>query len=181
MEKVTRPNVPLPRQPRYGWQHGEMPEQTLGHTGGSGARGAFPEPSKSMARSMAGAVLYQKSIDNSAVWYWHDPSDRFSLRRHVSWGLFVVFVVVLVSGPRLWVRHSGYRQAELAQDIDDLVGVRDRMKVRKGRLEDPSRVAALAEDRGFHETEEDSYVWSALPLSEEGLETEVAQLVVTED
>lgn len=108
---------------------------------------------------MEGAVMYHKLIDNSSVRYRHDPSDRYALRTHISWGLFVVLLLLVVSGPRLWVRHSGYRQAQMAETIDEITAVREHLKVERGRLENLRRVAVLADRMGLAETTEGSYMF----------------------
>lgn len=181
MEKTTRANAPLSRQPRYGWRHGTIPERVLGKAVGSGAGGRPAQPAQYTSLGMEGTVLFQKTIDNSSVNYRHDPRDRDALRWHVSWGLFVVLMVLLASGPRLWVRHSGYRQAQLTEKIEELIVVRDQLKVQKGRLEDLRRVAAFAEQSGLQETDEDRYTWFAPSHVEEDPETAVARLFVRED
>ena len=180
MEKEKRLNASLPSRPRYGRSEGVTPREFPGHAGGSGA-GSEAEPRRVFARGMEGAVLYQKSIDNSAVTYWHDPSDRDSLRRKISWGLFVVFAVALVTAPRLWVRHSGYRQTQLGERIDSLTMIRNGLKVEKGEREASRRIAELAKELGLRATEESRFVWLPPRLSDKDPETEVAQLFVGED
>ena len=177
MEKTTEPNAPLPQYAQYGWSNASLPQAVLGTATGGGASRRSPTPGQ--VAPMEGAVLYQKKIDNSAVRYRHDPRDRAALRRHVSWGLFVVFLLLLAFGPRLWVRHLGYRQAKLTETIEQLTLVRDQLKVRRGRLQDLRRVAALAEQRGLMQTEESSYTWFAPPSSESGTRRAVAQLFDT--
>ncbi len=177
MEKTTKPNAPLPGPPQHGWRHGPTPERVLGKAVGSGAGGTSPKPAQPTSLGMEGAVLYQKTIDNSAVNYRHDPRDRDALRWHVSLGLFIVLTVLLASGPRLWVRHSGYRQAELSEKIEQLIVVRDQLKVQKGRLEELARVASFAEQIGLQETQEDRYTWFAPEPAEEDPETAVARLL----
>ena len=175
MEKRTEPNAPLPRLPRYGWSQAPTPGEMPGAAGTGG--GAEPSASSgTRAMPMEGAVLYQKAIDNSDVTYRHDPGDRDALRAHVSWGLFVVFLLLLASGPRLWVRHSGYRQAQLAEQAEKLIVIRDQLKVQKGRLEDLRRVAALAEASGLRETEAGRYTWFAPAPADGVTETAVARL-----
>ncbi len=178
MEKKTEPNAPLPRQPQYGWSNASMPRQVLGHAAGSGAGGP-PEKVRSMP--MEGAVLYQKAIDNTSVSYRHDPRDRYVLSTHVSWGLFVVLILLIASGPRLWVRHSGYRQAQLTETIEQLTAVREDLKVERGRLEDLRRVAALAEEIGLGETDEGSFVWPAAHPLDGGTEPTVARLFSSQE
>ena len=176
MEKNTEPNAPLPRQPQYGWTDVSMPDYTRDDSEGSGAE---LSPARVRSMPMEGAVLYQKAIDNSSVRYRHDPRDRYALRTHVSWGLFVVLILLLASGPRLWVRHSGYRQAQLTETIEQLTAVREHLKVEKGRLEDLQRIAGLAQEIGLEETEDTSYTWTpARPLGGGPVPT-VARLIST--
>ncbi len=174
MEKKTEPNAPLPRQPLYGWTNASTPGNARGQAVGSGAAGSR---AKVQSMPMEGAVLYQKAIDNSSLSYRHDPRDRYVLRTHVSWGLFVVLILLLASGPRLWVRQSGYRQANLTETIEQLVAVREHLKVEKGRLEDLQRVAALAQELGLGETEDDSYTWTAARPPGGTSEPTVARLI----
>ena len=89
-------------------------------------------------------------------------------------GFFMLFVLVTVFGPRLWLRHAGYRQVRLAENVEQLVQVRDQLKIRRGSLRDLRRVAALAEIAGLVETTEERYVWSA-PATADDRRT-VAQL-----
>ncbi len=110
---------------------------------------------------MGGAVLYQKKIDNSAISYRYDPRDRDELQSFVSVGLFLALLLLVAFGPRLWQRHSGYRQAQLRERIEKLAAVRDELKVQKGRLEGLPRVRALAEQQGLRETDQDRYTWFA--------------------
>ncbi|MDE0105569.1 MAG: hypothetical protein OXN89_24595 [Bryobacterales bacterium] len=128
--------------------------------------------------SMEGAVLYRKAIDNSGVRYKHDPRDRNLLARNISWGLFAVFMLLVLSGPRLWVRQWGYRQEQLAQRIERLAAVRDQLKVHRGRMEDLSRIAALAELDGLAETDPERYKWAgeAPPANVGATDTTVARL-----
>ncbi len=126
---------------------------------------------------MEGALLYRKAIDNSGVHYEVDPRDRPALARHVSWGLFAVFVLLVLSGPRLWVRQWGYRQEQLAQRMEQLTVVRDQLKVQRGRLQDLRRIAALAEVDGLAATESDRYNWTAQrPVANPPSDTAVARL-----
>ncbi len=172
MEKNTEPNAPLRRHPGHGWSNASTPPAVPRD---AAAGGADPLPAPA-AMPMEGAVLYQKSIDNSSLRYRHDPRDRDALRAHISWGLFVVMILLLASGPRLWVRHSGYRQAQMTETIDELIAVREHLKVEKGRLEDLRRVAVLAQRIGLRETGEGSYVFPEQRLIGAEPETAVAQL-----
>lgn len=181
MEKKREASAPLPKATRYGWSPGTMPERMLGKANGSGAGGGLPLPVPPGPIGIEGTMLYQKSIDNSTVHYKHDPSDRDALRRYVSLALFVVLMVCAFSAPRIWVRHSGYRQAELNQKIEQLAVVRDRLKVTKGRLEDLRRVAVFAELIGLQETEESNYTWFAPSETGAAGRPEVAQLLVSEE
>ena len=122
------------------------------------------------------AVAYQKRIDNSDVHFQHDPRDRDSLRWHVSLGLFIVLVVLVATAPRLWVRHSGYRQAKLSEKIEHLIVVRDQLIVEKGRREELSQIAEHAKQIGLRETDANSYTWFAPQPDEEDPGIEMARL-----
>ena len=176
MEKTTRPNAPLQRPPQYGWQHGAPSQRDLGKAVRSGAGGTNPKRAQPTSLGMEVAVVYQKRIDNSDVHYRHDPRDRDSLRWHVSLGLFIVLVLLVATAPRLWVRHSGYRQAKLGEKIEQLIVVRDQLIVEKGRREELSRIAEHAEQIGLQETDPDRYTWFAPEPVQEDPETEVARL-----
>lgn len=173
MEKQQEQGAPLARPPLYGWSRVSMPQPVPSARSASGAAAGGTSAAGNRP-AMEGTVLYQKVIDNSTVHYRYDPRDREVLRRSVSWGLFIVLLVLMASGPRVWVRHSGYRQAELNQRIDDLVTQRDQLKVRKGRMEELQRVAMLAEQSGLQETDEARFRWHTAP-SNEG-DGEVARL-----
>lgn len=180
MEKTSALNAPLPRHTRSSRGNGPLPALRRGRAAGSGARGG--QSASGTFVPMEGAVLYQKAIDNSGVRYRHDPRDRDVWRSLVSGGLFVALLFILAFGPRLWVRHSGYRQAQLREQIEQLTVVRDQLKVRKGSLEDLRRVAALAGERGLEETEAKSYTWFAPQPIESGPGRKaVAQLFGAED
>lgn len=174
MEKLTEPKAPLRAQPRYGWTRAPLLEP--GNTRVAGGGAASPQSAVPTV-PMKDAVLYQKEIDNSAITYRHDPRDRHMLHTNVSLGLFIVLILVVASAPRLWERHSGYRQAALTEQVERLKVVRESLKVERGRLADLRRVATLAEAMGFSQTEDSSYAWtSARPLRGGG-EHRVAQLV----
>ena len=175
MEKENRPNAPPQEQTRYGWSTSSLPQQVLRNGPSGGAIPRSPDPAR--FAPMEGALLYQKRIDNSGVCYRHDPRDRDAMRRHVSWGLFVVFLVVVWFAPRLWVRHLGYREARLTETIAQLTTVRDQLKVKRGRLGDRRRVAALAEMGGLHETDEGSYTWFAPRSVDSSAQDAVALLI----
>ena len=128
--------------------------------------------------SMEGALLYRKAIDNRGVRYKSDPGDRHALAKYVSLALFVVFALLVLSGPRLWVRQWGYRQEQLSERIDQLTAVRDQLRVQRGRLENLRRIAALAEIEGLAETDSERYKWTAAQAPEEPqLGTAVARLL----
>ena len=175
MEKTNRPHAPRPVSPQYGWRDPRTVETALGRAEG-GARGAEPGRGSAMPVEIGGAVIYQKRFDNGDVHYRHDPRDRASLRWHVSVGLFVALMLLLAFGPRLWVRHSGYRQAELTAKVNRLVAVRDQLKYEKGRREGLARVAELAQELGLRQTEENSYMWFTPQPGEEELEHAVVRL-----
>ena len=175
MEKTNRLNAPLPKQAQYGWSTASLPQQVLRDVPRGGAIPQSPDPAP--FAPMEGAVLYQKRIDNSGVRYRHDPRDRDAMRRHLSWGLFVVFLLVVLFAPRLWVRHLGYREAQLTETITQLTLVRDGLKVERGRLGDLRRVAALAEQSGLQETDESSYTWFAPRSVDSASQSAVALLI----
>lgn len=178
MEKRTEPNAPLPWRPHLGWGKNPNPVRHGGPPVASGAQ--LPSVARRSV-PMEGVVLYRKAIDNSSVKYRHDPTDRYALRRHVSMGLFVVLLSLIATSPRLWVRHSGYRQAQLTETVEQLVAVREHLKVEKGRLENLQRVAALAADLGLGRTEDTKYTWTAQRRLGGGPEPTVAELFVHGD
>ena len=175
MEKENRPNAPLPEPGQYGWSKSSLPQQVLRNRPSGGAIPRHPPSTR--AASMEGAVLYQKRTDNSGVRYRHDPRDRDAMRRQISWGLFVVFLLVVWFAPRLWVRHLGYREAQLTESIAQLALVRDQLKVERGRLQDRRLIAARAETEGLQETDEGSYTWFAPRPVDSGSKTAVALLI----
>lgn len=180
MEKKTEPNAPLPWQPQVGWGGAPPPTPTENRSLAM-ASGAELPPAARRSIPMEGAVLYRKSIDNSSVKYRHDPTDRHALRAQLSWGLFFVVVLLLATSPRLLVRHSGYRQAQLSAKIEKLVAVREHLKVEKGRVEDLQRVERLAAELGFSSTGDESYTWTGERRLGGGSEPTVAQLISDAD
>ena len=104
-------------------------------------------------------AFFIKDIENDAVEHRYDPSDERSLRGLLGCGLAVALALVILFGPRAWVRHSGYRAAELSRQIEELQVVQDQLTVRQGQLGDLRRVADLAAKDGFIEPRPGDYAW----------------------
>ncbi len=65
--------------------------------------------------------MYVKAIDNQHVKRPADPADKRAWRRMVGYGSLAVLVLVMALGPRAWLRHSSYRQAELTEKRTELL------------------------------------------------------------
>jgi hypothetical protein len=122
-------------------------------------------------------VFFIKNIDNYAVEYRYDPTDKRSLRRLVGCGLAVALTLLLAFGPRAWVRQSGYRTAELSRQIEELRIVQDHLTVRQGQLADLRRVADLAAKDGFVEPRPGDYAWQDRTVPPVNPDNALAQLI----
>ncbi len=104
-------------------------------------------------------AFFIKDIENNGVEHRYDPSDERSLRGLLGCGLVLALTLLMLFGPRAWVRHSGYRAAELSRQIEELQVVQDQLTVRQGQMGDLRRVADLASKDGFIEPRPGDYAW----------------------
>lgn len=116
---------------------------------------------------MEEVALYIKQIDNSGVRRQADPAGRRALTRMIGLGLAALFVLVLCFGPRAWLRHSGYRQAELAELRQELSEINHHLQVRHAQLSDLRRVVRMAAQQGLSEPPPERYTWQGRTIQEE--------------
>jgi hypothetical protein len=108
---------------------------------------------------MEDVALFIKDIDNSLVRRKPDPRGKSAWLRFVVSGAMILMVVLLSSGPRAWLRHSGYRQAELEKNYQKLMEFNQQLKVRQAMLSDLQRISVLAAEQGFVEPPTDQFEW----------------------
>lgn len=113
---------------------------------------------------MEEVLLYVKSIESQHVRRAADPADKRAWRRMVGYGSLTVLMLVMAFGPRAWLRHSSYRQAELIEKRTELREIQDHLRVRYAQVSDLRRVMAKAALAGLEAPPTDRYVWQAAPL-----------------
>lgn len=113
---------------------------------------------------MEEVLLYVKAIEGQHVRRSADPADKRAWRRMVGYGVLGVLVLVMAFGPRAWLRHSSYRQAELLERQTELREIQDHLRVRHAQVSDLRRVMARAATAGLQAPTTDRYVWQAIPL-----------------
>ena len=112
---------------------------------------------------MEEVLLYVKTIESQHVRRSADPADKRVWRRMVGFGFLAVVLLVLAFGPRAWLRHSSYRQAELLEQRTALREIQDHLKVRYAQASDLRRVMARAAGAGLEAPTTDRYLWQATP------------------
>ena len=113
---------------------------------------------------MEEVLLYVKTIEGQHVRRSADPADKRAWRRMVGYGALGVLVLVMAFGPRAWLRHSSYRQAELLEKRTQLHEIQDHLRVRHAQVSDLRRVMARAASAGLQAPATDRYVWQSTPL-----------------
>jgi hypothetical protein len=108
---------------------------------------------------MEEVTLFIKNIDNSQVRRKADPRGKAAWLRFVASGTMILLVLLLSSGPRAWLRHSGYRQADLEKEYQALLEINRQLKVRQSMLSDLQRISELAAAEGFVEPPPDQFDW----------------------
>ena len=115
-------------------------------------------------------AFFVKEVDNSGLRRAADPSDRGAWARMVAMGCLVLLAAVLILGPRAWLRHSGYRLNELAEQREDLLRVQQQLLVRQAQLTEYGHVTGLAAAQGFSNPELENYAWqSGVPADDSAL------------
>jgi hypothetical protein len=108
---------------------------------------------------MEEVTLFIKDIDNSQVRRKADPRGKAAWLRFVVSGTMILMAVLLSSGPRAWLRHSGYRQADMEKEYQALLEINRQLKVREAMLSDLQRISDLATAEGFVEPPPDQFDW----------------------
>ena len=119
---------------------------------------------------MEEVTLYIKEIDNSDVRRPADPAGRRAFVRMIGSGLLALVVLVLCFGPRAWLRHSGYRQAELSERRQELSEINHHLQVRHAQLSDLRRVVRMAAAQGLSEPPPERYTWQGRTIDEAPVE-----------
>ena len=115
---------------------------------------------------MEEVLLYVKDTDSQHVRRSADPADKRAWRRMVGWGFVGVVALVLAVGPRAWLRHSSYRQAELVDQRTELREIQDHLRVRHAQVSDLRRVMVRAADAGLQAPTGDRFLWQAPDAAE---------------
>jgi hypothetical protein len=108
---------------------------------------------------MEEVTLFVKNIDNSQVRRKADPRGKAAWLRFVVSGTMILLALLVSSGPRAWLRHSGYRQADMEKEYQALLEINRQLKVRQAMLSDPQRISVLAAAEGFVEPPPDQFDW----------------------
>ncbi len=108
---------------------------------------------------MEEVTLFIKDIDNSRVRRKADPRGKVAWLRFVVSGTMILLALLVSSGPRAWLRHSGYRQADMDKEYQALLEINRQLKVRQAMLSDLQRISVLAAAEGFVEPPPDQFDW----------------------
>lgn len=114
---------------------------------------------------MEDVFLYVKPIDNSGVKRPVDPADKKAWLRTVGSLTVLLLLLVLALGPRAWLRHSGYNQAELTDTRLELLEIERHLQVRHAQLTDLRRVGRVAAAMGLVAPPPENYAWQDLTVS----------------
>ncbi len=117
---------------------------------------------------MEDVALFVKDFDNSGLRRAADPSARRAWARMIAVCGLLLLIVMACFGPRAWLRHSGYRQAELAAERQEMDGLQRQLQVRHERLSDLRRVARMASARGLVTPGAESVAWQNLTIPPDG-------------
>ena len=123
---------------------------------------------------MEDVLLYVKPIESQRVRRSSDPADERAWWRMIGYGVVAVIALALAFGPRAWLRHSSYRQAELIQQRTALREIQDHLRVRHAQAGDLRRVMARAATAGLEAPATDRYLWQGPPLESDLGEPAVA-------
>lgn len=104
-------------------------------------------------------AFFIKDVNNAGLRRAADPADRNHWTRMVALGCLLLLTAVLCFGPRAWLRHSSYRQAELAEQREQLLRTRQQLLVKHAQLTEVDRVTDMAAAQGFSKPELENYIW----------------------
>lgn len=104
-------------------------------------------------------AFFVKDVNNSGLRRASDPADRNAWARMVAIGCLLLLTAVLCFGPRAWLRHSSYRQNELAEQREELLRTRQQLLVKHAQLTHLDRVTDLAAAQGFTKPALENYFW----------------------
>jgi hypothetical protein len=114
---------------------------------------------------MEDVMLYVKTIDNSRVRRPVDPADKKAWLQTVAILAGILMLVVLAVGPRAWLRHSGYKHAELTEQRLELLEIERHLQVRHAQLTDLRRVGRVAAAMGLVAPPPEHYAWQDLTVA----------------
>ncbi|MBI1354406.1 MAG: hypothetical protein GC160_08670 [Acidobacteria bacterium] len=114
---------------------------------------------------MEEVILFRKSFDNSRVRRPVDPADKRSWLRTVGVLAMLLLLAIVALGPRAWLRHSGYRQAELSERRMELQELERHLQVRHAQLTDLRRVGRVAAAMGLEAPPPEHYAWQDLTVN----------------
>lgn len=125
---------------------------------------------------MEDVLLYVKPIDNSRVRRPVDPADKKAWLRTVGVLATVLVLAILALGPRAWLRHSGYKQAELSEARLGLLELERHLQVRHAQLTDLRRVGRVAAANGLVSPPPERYAWQDLTVGTSVPEAALAEI-----
>lgn len=108
---------------------------------------------------MEDVAFFTKEMDNTGLRRAADPDGRSGWSRMVRISALALLAVLVCFGPRAWLRHSGYRQAELVETRDDLLRKQRQLLVSHEELTDVRRVAEMAAGQGLVTPGPESVKW----------------------
>lgn len=113
---------------------------------------------------MEDVAFFIKDVDNSGLRRQADPSARAAWLRMISGGGLVLLFLIVCFGPRAWLRHSGYRQAVLIEQRDELRKTQRTLQVESEQLTDLRRVEEMARAQGLSAPGPDRVDWQNLTI-----------------
>lgn len=149
-------------------RQGRSPEAGFVYDGVCAGRavraGLSRRPAGGRPLPMEDVAFFVKDIDNSGLRRQADPSARRGWSRMIAGGGLVLLFMILCFGPRAWLRHSGYRQATLIEQRDELLKQQRTLQVSHERLTDLRRVGELAQAQGLAAPGPDRIAWQDLTI-----------------
>ena len=113
---------------------------------------------------MEGVAFFCKEIDNSGLRRDADPAARSGWVRMISTGAVLLLIAIACFGPRAWLRHSGYRQASLIEQRDELLKTQRQLLVSHEQLTDLRRVEQMAATQGLEAPGPERVAWQDLTI-----------------
>ena len=124
---------------------------------------------------MEGVAFFSKGIDNSGLRRNADPAARSGWTRMIATGAVLLLIAIACFGPRAWLRHSGYREAALIEQRDELMKTQRQLLVSHEQLTDSRRVEQMAAAQGLEAPGPERVAWQDLTIDPVGGERALAQ------